>query len=351
MFDVVRSTAFEEGKPMWKIFAVTATLAFTLVNPTLGVAEEALVSHKSVPEQIVDAFNGVFGVHPGARATHAKGVVLEGTFTPSGSATAVSRASHLKKKKTPVPTTIRFSASTGLPAISDTDPGASPRGMAVKLHLPDGSKTDIVVNSFNGFPVATAAEVRDLFLAIAATKPEDPKPTALDQFLSSHPSAKAFVEAPKPAPVSYATLTYFGVNSFKFTNAKGTATFGRYQLQPMAGEQFLTKEELSAMGPDYLTTEILQRVRRGPVNFKLLLQVAAQGDKIDDPSIAWPDTREKVELGTLAITKAVADSQTAEKKLLFMPGTLVSGIEAADPMIAMRSAAYTISASRRTQAH
>ena len=336
---------------MWKIFAVTATLAFALVNPTLGVAEDELVNQKSVPEQIVDAFNGVFGVHPGARATHAKGVVLEGTFTPSGSATAVSKASHLQKKKIPVPATIRFSASTGLPAIPDTDPGASPRGMAVKFHLPDGSKTDIVVNSFNGFPVATAAEVRDLFLAIAATKPEDPKPTALDQFLSSHPSAKAFVEAPKPAPMSYATMTYFGVNSFKFTNAKGDVTVGRYQLQPVAGEHFLTKEQLAAMGPDYLTTEIRQRVRGGPVKFKLLLQVAAQDDKIDDPSIAWPDTRKKVELGTLAITKAVADSQTAEKKLLFMPGTLVSGIEAADPMIAARSAAYTISASRRSQAH
>jgi len=55
-------------------------------------------------------------------------------------------------------------------------------------------------------------------------------------------------------------------------------------------------------------------------------------------------------MGTLDITKVVADSQTAEKKLLFMPGTLVSGIEAADPMIAARSAAYTISATRRSKA-
>ena len=104
------------------------------------------------------------------------------------------------------------------------------------------------------------------------------------------------------------------------------------------------------MGPDYLTTEIRERVRRGPVKFKLLLQVAEQDDKIDDPSIAWPDTRKKIELGTITITKAVADSQTAEKKLLFMPGALVPGIEAADPMIAARSAAYIVSASRRTRA-
>jgi catalase len=334
---------------MWKSLAATATVACALVNPTLGVAQDAPVSQKSVPEQIGDAFNDVFGVHPGAHATHAKGVVLEGTFTPSASATSVSKAAHLHKKKTPIPATARFSASTGLPAIPDTDPGASPRGMAVKFHLPEGSKTEIVVHSFNGFPVATAAEPRDLFLAIAATKPEAPPPTALDQFLSSHPSAKAFLEAPKPAPVSYATLVYFGVNAFKFTNAKGTATFGRYQLQPVAGEQFLTKEQLSALGPDYLTTEIRERVRRDPVTFKLFLQVAEEDDKIDDHSIAWPDARKKVELGTLTITNAVADSQTAEKKLLFMPGTFVPGIEAADPMIAVRSAAYIVSLSRRAQ--
>src|SRR5262245_41071947 len=34
-------------------------------------------------EQIVDALNAVFGIHPGYRAVHAKGVVCEGTFTPT----------------------------------------------------------------------------------------------------------------------------------------------------------------------------------------------------------------------------------------------------------------------------
>ncbi len=218
--------------------------------------------------------------------------------------------------------------------------------MAVKFTLADGSKTDIVVLSFNGFPVATAEEFSDFLLAISASGPDAPKPTALDKFLSSHPTAKAFVEAPKPPPVSYATLPYFGINTFKFTNADGVSTFGRYQLRPVAGEKFLSKEQVSKMGPDYLIDEIGDRVRRGPVKFKLMLQVAEQGDKIDDPSIAWPDSRKKVELGTIAITKPTTESHTADK-LLFLPGAVVSGIEAADPMIAARSAAYPISFVRR----
>ena len=206
--------------------------------------------------------------------------------------------------------------------------------MAIKFHLPNQSQTDIVANSFNGFPVATAAEFKDLLLAIGATKPGDPQPTALDTFLSSHPTAKAALAARQTAPVSSASLTYFGVNAFEFTNAKGVVAFGRYQLQPVAGEQLLSTEQVSTMGPDYLTDEIHEQVRRGPTRFKLVVQLAQQGDKIDDPSIAWPDTRKTVVLGTITITKAVAASQAVEKKLLFVPGAVVPGIEAADPMIA-----------------
>lgn len=333
---------------MRKSLAAIATLAAALAIPASVIAQEAPASQKSLAEQLVDAFNGVFGVHPGMRANHPKGVVLEGTFTPAASAASVSKAAHLQKKKAPIPVTVRFSAGSGQPTVPDTN--QMPRGMAVKFSLPDGSKTDLVVLSFNGFPVATAEEFRDFLLAIAASGPDAPKPTAIEKFLAAHPAAKNFVESPKPQPVSYATLPYFGINAFKFTNAKGAVTFGRYQLRPVAGEHFLTQEQLATMGPDYLSTEIRERVRRGPAKFTLLLQVAEKDDKIDDPSIAWPDSRKQIELGTITITKAVADSHTAEKKLLFMPGALVPGIEAADPMIAARSASYVVSLSRRAQA-
>ncbi|MBS0159970.1 MAG: catalase family peroxidase [Nitrospira sp.] len=333
---------------MRKSLAAIATLAAALAIPASVIAQEAPASQKSLAEQLVDAFNGVFGVHPGMRANHPKGVVLEGTFTPAASAASVSKAAHLQQKKAPIPVTVRFSAGSGQPTVPDTN--QMPRGMAVKFSLPDGSKTDLVVLSFNGFPVATAEEFRDFLLAVAASGPDAPKPTAIEKFLAAHPAAKNFVESPKPQPVSYATLPYFGINAFKFTNAKGAITFGRYQLRPVAGEHFLTQEQLATMGPDYLSTEIRERVRRGPAKFTLLLQVAEKGDKVDDPSIAWPDSRKQIELGTIIITKAVADSHTAEKKLLFMPGALVPGIEAADPMIAARSASYVVSLSRRAQA-
>lgn len=328
---------------MWK-FLAAVPFALSLMNPTFAVAQTAPAGQKSLPEQLVDAFAAVNGAHPGARVNHAKGVVVEGTFTPSASAASVSKAAHFQKQKSPIPVTVRFSAGSGIPTISDTN--QMPRGMAVKFTLPGGGKTDIVALSVNGFPAATAEVFRDFLLAISTSGPDAPHPTAIETFLGSHPAAKAFVTAPKPPPVSYATLPYFGINTFKFTNAAGAVTFGRYQILPAAGTQVLTQEQLAKMGPDYLADEIGQRVKNGPASFKLLLQVAEPGDKLDDPSVAWPDTRKTVELGTLAITKATAESHTADK-LLFLPGAVTAGIEAADPMIAVRSAAYPISFARR----
>jgi len=300
------------------------------------------------PAQLVDALNAVFGKQTDNRAVHAKGVVLEGKFTPSPEAASLSKAPHLQS--TAVPVTVRFSDFAGVPAIPDTDPNASPRGFAVKFHLPDGTDTDLVTHSYNGFPTATAEEFRDLLLALAASGPDAPKPTPLEKFFETHPIAKTFLTAEKPAPVSFGTLPYFGVNAFKLTNAKGDVTYVRFQLQPEAGAQYLTKEQLAAAGPNYLMEEIVKRVGERPVRFKYVAQIAEQGDKLDDPSIAWPDDRKTVELGTIEIDKAVADSDAAQRALLFIENAVPPGIKPEDPMINFRSQAYAISFARRRAA-
>jgi catalase len=323
---------------------ILLVLALAL-SPLLAPSAFAQNDQKSTPAGLVDALNGVFGKQTDNRAVHAKGIVLEGKFTPSPEAAALSKAPHLQG--TAVPVTVRFSDFAGVPAIPDSDPNASPRGMAVKFHLPDGSDTNIVTHSYNGFPTATADEFQQLLIALAASGPDAPKPTPLEKFFETHPIAKTFLTAEKPAPVSFGTLPYFGVNSFKFTDAKGDVTYVRYRLEPEAGAQYLTKDQLAAAGPNYLVEEIGKRVGDGPVRFKYIAQVAEEGDKIDDPSIAWPDSRKTVELGVIEIDKVDADSATAERALIFQPTAVPAGIEPADPMISARSAAYVVSFGRR----
>jgi catalase len=83
------------------------------------------------------------------------------------------------------------------------------------------------------------------------------------------------------------------------------------------------------------------------VQFKLTLQLAGPGDDLNDPSVTWPESRRVVELGLLEITKA-GDNKTLERKLLFLPSSLPSGIEVQDPMVVLaRGAAYSVSYARR----
>jgi catalase len=328
---------------MWSRIAV-APLVLFLALPCFAADQAAPPAQQSLPLQLVDDFAELNGNQPGVRVNHAKGVVVEGTFMPSASAETVSTAEHFQHQLRPIPVTIRFSDGSGMPAVPDTN--TIPRGMAIKFTLPNGAKTDIVALSYNGFPAATAAEFHEFLRAIAVSGPNAHKPTPLDTFLDAHPAAKAFVTTPKPPPVSFGTLAYYGINTFKFTNAKGAVTYGRYQILPVAGTQVLTPKQLAKMGPDYLINEIGQRLRKGPVKFALFLQVADPGDKLDDPSVAWPVSRKTIPLGTITITTSTKESHTADT-LLFLPGAVTTGIEPADPMIDVRSAAYPISFARR----
>jgi catalase len=300
-------------------------------------------TQRSSPAQLVDALHTAFGSHR-ARAVHAKGIILEGVFTPDPHAATLTTARHLQNQASVV--TLRFSDFTGLPDIPDTSPSANPRGIALKFTMPDGSTTDIVGHSFNGFPTATSDEFRDLLLAIAASGPDAAKPTALDGFLEGHPVAKTFLTTQK-TPASYATITYYGVNSFEFTNARGESRYVRYQFVPEGGEQLLTPEQVAKSGPLYLSEGIKARVARGPFRFAYYAQLAEPGDRIADPSVAWPDSRARVLLGTIEVRALAANTATEDKALSFSPTNLPDGIKPADPMLTFRARAYPISVKER----
>jgi catalase len=307
-------------------------------------------AEKSIPEQIVDTMNKIFGKHPGFRSAHAKGIVCEGEFTPAPSAATLSKAPHLQVQGAPVKVTVRFSDSTGVPDIPDGLPAAGPRGMAIRFHLPGGGSTDIVSNAFNGFAVANGEDFLAFLQAVAASGRDAPKPTALDKFLDAHPKAKKVATAPKPVPASFVTEPYFGINAFEFTNASDKSRFGRYQIRPESGAKFLTTEEAAAKSPTFLIDELGDRLAKGPAKFRIVVQLAADGDTLDDATEVWPDDRPTVELGLLTLTKLVADNDAAQRALAFDPMHLVDGIEASDdPLLELRTAAYAISRRRRKQ--
>lgn len=329
------------------ILATHGLLAMVALSlPAVTLADHHEASAKPVTEQIVDVQTQLAkGPYPGVRANHTKGIVATGTFTPAADAAKLSKAPHLQSA---VPVVVRFSNAGGVPTIADASPKGMPKGMAIRFQLPDEAYTDIVSFSVDRFPVQTPEKFLALLKAIAASGPDAAKPTPLERFLEENPTAKTFVKQPKPIPVSFATQSYHGVNAFRFTNAAGESHYGRYRIVPVAGEQHLSAEQAAAAGNDFLMEELPARLQAGPASFKLLVQLAGEGDVVDDPTQVFPQDNPVVELGTLTLKEVVADSRAEERKLAFNPLILPEGIQPSnDPVLLARPAAYAVSVSRR----
>jgi catalase len=299
----------------------------------------------------IDAFDKVDGgVHPGFRPAHAKGILLTGTFTPSKEATSLTRAPHIQGPSTPV--TVRLSDFAGIPTVPDNDQqNASPRGCAIRFHLDEHVHTDIVAHSVDNFPSRTAEDFVDFLNALIATDPAGPHPNAIEQFLGTHPAALAFVQAPKPIPTSFAKESFFAVSAFKFTNSSGVSQYGRYRILPMAGNEYLDDAAAAAKTPDFLFDDLKERVAEGPIKYRIVLQLAKDGDITDDSTVRWPEDRPQLTLGEISLTAITPDNPTEQQRIIFDPIPRVDGIEAsADPLFEPRANVYLLSGRRRRTA-
>jgi catalase len=298
----------------------------------------------ALSEELLKQFEAMFGAHPGFRPVHAKGVLLTGTFTPSSEATWLTRAAHATRPSTPV--TVRFSDFTGIPLIPDTDENADPRGLAIRFHLAEHVHTDIVAHSANGFPATTGQEFLEFLHGVA-----QPDKAKVMEFIGSHPKALAFVQLVGKFPSSFARDSYFALTAMKFTNKDGLSRFGRYTFVPEAGEEHLDAAAAKAKSASYLFDELAERMAKGPIKFKLTVQIAEDGDQVNDATVHWPAERKIVELGTLTLTDRVANDAHEQKTIIFDPIPRLDGIEPSDdPLLELRAASYLISGRRRRAA-
>jgi catalase len=295
-------------------------------------------------ESAVDSFEKRFGRHEGSRRLHAKGWLYRGTFTASAAAASLTRAAVFSGA--PVDTVIRFSNGAGDPQLPDYAPDV--RGMAVTFSRGEGA-FDIVAQTAPRFPVNTLDRFIDV---VKASKPSPSALAALARLVASDPkvlaSLKANVGALKP-PASYASQRYFAVHAYRWIDAEGGSRFVRYTWEPAAGVEYLSAHAARAKGHDYLHDELDQRLAAEPVRFRLFVQIAGDGDDVNDPRSQWPDSREDVEVGTLTITGPETERETGGDILVFDPTRVIDGIELSDdPILKLRSRVYSESVSRRT---
>jgi catalase len=299
--------------------------------------------------KVIQAFDNANGYHPGFRPAHAKGILVSGAFTPSPGGADLTRAPHLHRSSTPV--SVRYSNFAGVPTVADNSSDASPRGMATRFHLAEHKHTDIVAHSVDGFPARTAEEFVEFLNAIAASATATAKPTPIESYLGTHPAALQFVQTPMPIPVSFAKESFFGVNAYKFTNGNNITRYGRYRIRPEGGSEYLNPQAAAAESPDFLFNELKEKLSKSAVKFRIFVQLASDGDIVDDCTVHWPKDRAEIEFGTIELTSVIPDNEAEPRHIIFDPIPRVDGIDpSADPLLAPRADVYLATGRRRRTA-
>lgn len=297
--------------------------------------------------QVVSALEDAFGVTPGERRNHTKGTCAAGEFVGLSAGAAYSRSALFSG--VPVPVIARFSLAGGNPKAPDT--AKSPRGMALEFALGEGRLQHMTMLNT---PVFGAAQPKTFLDLMVAMQPDPatgkPDPEKLKAFRASHPDSLAqakFLEENNPPP-SFANSSYFGIHTFRFINQDNRTTPVRWRFVPQDGEKRLAAEELAALPADFLQQRLIERMQQGPVRWDMVLTIGAPGDPEDNPTVAWPENREQVRIGTLTLSAAMPQKGAACEKINFDPLVMSDGIAPSDdPVLHFRSQAYAASFAKR----
>jgi catalase len=191
------------------------------------------------------------------------------------------------------------------------------------------------------FPSRTPAEFLELMQAQIAG------PTKIEEFLAAHPAYVPILQAidSVPPPRSWATIAFNSLNAFKLVNADGDQRYVRWRLSPAPGEHALPESERDGANHDYLMMEIVERL---PVRFRLLAQLAEDGDPVDDCTVAFPAHRRWVDMGVVELTGPDLERERNGDLLVNDPMRLTDGIEPSDdPILHVRPLVYDRSIRRR----
>lgn len=297
-------------------------------------------------QDIVHRIRAILGDFKGYRALHADGRLYRGVFRASDAASRYSRAQHLQG--TDVPATVRFSKGGGDPFAHF---GATV-GMATRFYLPDGQFTNSVMLSQKLF---FANSIEQLVALLEALKPlpgqATPNRDGLNAFLAANANvAYSFkLRSESLAPVSFAHTEFNSVHAFVFRNVHDVGTAARMHWVPVAGVKGQKLEEITAQPADVLFAELEARLARAPAEFDLQLELAEEGDALDDATALWPESRRRVTIGRLRVEQPITEAEVGDPVMNHDPTVLTDGIEATDdPILQIRRGVYEVSAAQRS---
>ena len=116
------------------------------------------------------------------------------------------------------------------------------------------------------------------------------------------------------------------------------------------GEKQLSSAEMTSEPTDFLEKALIDRTRKGPARWDMLLTIGEPGDPQNDPTILWPKERKELKVGTLTISSAMNQTGAACEKINYDPLVMADGIAPTDdPVLLFRSSSYAVSFAKRLQ--
>jgi catalase len=304
-----------------------------------------LSPHKLTPAHLIDTFEQINGVHPGFRRNHAKGVCFRGTFEANGQGARLSKAVVFRPGKLPV--VGRFALAGGMPYAADTM--QTVRSMALRFSLPNGEEWRTGMNSIPVFAVNSPEAFREQLIAMAPeTKTGKPDPTKAKAFLARHPESARAIQTIKAQPTAsgFDNTTFNSLNAFEFIDAAGRSMAVRWSMVPL--QPFAPSVAPLQDNPNFLFDALIAQVKQQPLQWRLVITIGQPGDSTRDATIAWPNDRERVDVGTVTVSQIETEETSPVRAINFDPLVLPNGIAGSDdPLLSARSAAYSQSFIRR----
>ena len=291
------------------------------------------------------------------RVVHAKGAGAHGYFQVYNSMAKYTCAKFLQDPKKKTPVFVRFSTVVGARGSADT--ARDPRGFAVKFYTEDGNY-DLVGNNLPVFFIRDAIKFPDMVHAFKPA-PNTNIPTSSSansrfwDFISLTPESTHMITwlfSDRGTVKSYRKMEGFGVNTYKWVNAKGKAVYVKYHWKPKAEVETIDRHEatrLAGEDPDIATRDLYETIASGKTaEYELNVQTMDIADELKqnfdplDATKTWPEARfPLMPVGKMVLNRNPENYFAEVEQAAFCPASIVPGIEfSADKLLQGRIFSY-----------
>ncbi|MGE4322799.1 MAG: catalase [Sphingobium sp.] len=297
--------------------------------------------HERIPERIV----------------HARGSAAHGVFECTKAIPELTKASIFQKKGNGCPVFVRFSTVAGGAGSIDTPRDV--RGFAVKLYTETGN-WDLVGNNIPVFFIQDAMKFPDLVHSVKmeADRGYPQAASAHDtfwDFISLMPESMHMIMwamSDRAIPRSLRMMEGFGVNTFRFVNAKGEGRFVKFHWKPVLGIASTTWDEavkIAGADPDFHRRDLFEAIDAGDYpQWDLGVQIfdedwaAQQPYDVLDATKLIPEEDIPVEIiGRMTLNRNVDNFFAETEQAAFLPSNIIPGIDFSnDPLLQGRLFSY-----------